>query len=326
MNRSEISKLGDGELIKRVEIINNREHSATVELVLHLIEVEERELFLGLGYPNLFSYCRERLGYSEPGAYRRITAARAIRDYPEIYELLDRKEVSLTTLALFAGILTPENKEDVLSRVRNSSRAEVEIVVASYKAPKVVRDSVKPIVERRAAPRETAPIFRTEVPVNPPTEPTVPYPIETKFKVQFSVGSSFMKKLKRIKELRGQEEFEKLFEVLMDSYLERKDPIRREEKRSQKAKEPKSSNPEVRYIPVGIKDSILKRDSHQCSFVSPEGKRCCATAHLQIDHKTPFALGGHSTVDNLRVLCAAHNRYAATQVFGQEFMQKFLHR
>ncbi|HKK70126.1 MAG TPA: HNH endonuclease signature motif containing protein [Candidatus Krumholzibacteria bacterium] len=35
-----------------------------------------------------------------------------------------------------------------------------------------------------------------------------------------------------------------------------------------------------------------------------------------MDHVEPFALGGSHEAENLRVLCAAHNRRAAERVFG----------
>ncbi|MEZ4755098.1 MAG: HNH endonuclease signature motif containing protein [Bdellovibrionota bacterium] len=34
---------------------------------------------------------------------------------------------------------------------------------------------------------------------------------------------------------------------------------------------------------------------------------------LELDHIVPFAEGGQHTVDNLRVLCRAHNQYLAEQ-------------
>ncbi len=37
----------------------------------------------------------------------------------------------------------------------------------------------------------------------------------------------------------------------------------------------------------------------------------------------PVALGGTSTVDNLRVTCALHNDLAARQVFGEAHMDLF---
>ena len=65
-----------------------------------------------------------------------------------------------------------------------------------------------------------------------------------------------------------------------------------------------------RYIPSHLRKYIWKRDQGQCSYVHHETKRRCASRHLlQIDHIQPFALGGRSEKENLRLLCAGHNQY-----------------
>jgi 5-methylcytosine-specific restriction endonuclease McrA len=79
-----------------------------------------------------------------------------------------------------------------------------------------------------------------------------------------------------------------------------------------------------RYIPQKIRREVLERDGNRCTFVSAvTGQRCECERGLQFDHIKPFALGGDSnTSQNLRLLCAAHNRLAAENVFGTEFMSR----
>ena len=65
-----------------------------------------------------------------------------------------------------------------------------------------------------------------------------------------------------------------------------------------------------RYIPSYLRKSIWERDEGQCTYVHHETKRRCASRHLlQIDHIQPFALGGRTKKENLRLLCAGHNQY-----------------
>ena len=71
-----------------------------------------------------------------------------------------------------------------------------------------------------------------------------------------------------------------------------------------------------RSITAAVKHAVKQRDGCQCTFVSKDKRRCAETKNLHFDHKDPFALGGCSTVDNLRLLCPAHNRLEATKVFG----------
>ncbi|MEJ2721461.1 MAG: hypothetical protein P8181_10035, partial [bacterium] len=119
------------------------ERLTTLEILVHLNEVEKRELYLGLGCGSMFDYCVAQLGYSRSAAWRRIHSARCLGRHPEVYELVERNELSLTTLFLIAGVLTEDNKPDLLEQVRRKSENEVEKVLATYRPPVVRRDRVK---------------------------------------------------------------------------------------------------------------------------------------------------------------------------------------
>ena len=65
-----------------------------------------------------------------------------------------------------------------------------------------------------------------------------------------------------------------------------------------------------RFVPSHLRKYVWERDGGQCSYVHHETKRRCASRHLlQIDHIQPFALGGRTEKENLRLLCAGHNQY-----------------
>jgi len=55
-------------------------------------------------------------------------------------------------------------------------------------------------------------------------------------------------------------------------------------------------------------------------IVDTRGVRCRATTALELHHERPFARGGPSTAENLRLRCRAHNALAAEQDFGRDFM------
>ncbi len=76
-----------------------------------------------------------------------------------------------------------------------------------------------------------------------------------------------------------------------------------------------------RYVPSRVKCQVWKRDKGQCTFVSDTGHRCTSRSDLEFDHIVPVARGGKTTASNLRLLCRAHNRYAAECTFGAEFMK-----
>jgi 5-methylcytosine-specific restriction endonuclease McrA len=80
-----------------------------------------------------------------------------------------------------------------------------------------------------------------------------------------------------------------------------------------------SSDP--RYVPLDVKWAVWERDGGRCTFVGENGHRCPACSDLHFDHIIPIARGGKATVDNVRLLCAAHNQYEAERTFGAGFME-----
>ena len=72
----------------------------------------------------------------------------------------------------------------------------------------------------------------------------------------------------------------------------------------------------TRYIPAEVKRRVWIRDKGCCSYLNPRtGQKCGSRRFLHIDHILPFALGGGSGADNLRLLCAGHNQFRARQTF-----------
>jgi hypothetical protein len=49
-------------------------------------------------------------------------------------------------------------------------------------------------------------------------------------------------------------------------------------------------------------------------------RRCAETGALEFDHTDGFARTRRHDVDRIRLLCRAHNRYAADQTYGRAFM------
>ena len=78
-----------------------------------------------------------------------------------------------------------------------------------------------------------------------------------------------------------------------------------------------------RYIPAEVKRTVYHRDAGRCQYWDPLSKRrCLSRTGIEFDHVVPFALGGASTVENLRCLCRTHNQWVARQPFAQESSQR----
>ena len=62
-------------------------------------------------------------------------------------------------------------------------------------------------------------------------------------------------------------------------------------------------------IPVSLRRQIWIRDQGRCQHTDPlTGRRCEASAFLDLDHAVPLSEGGPTTASNLRLACASHNR------------------
>src|SRR5678816_3579557 len=85
---ADAASLSDEELLASVTALAGVERRATAALVAALVELDRRKLFLGLGYPSLFTYCTQVLHLSEHAAYNRIEAARAAGRFPLVLERL----------------------------------------------------------------------------------------------------------------------------------------------------------------------------------------------------------------------------------------------
>ena len=82
--KDQLKTLPDAALIKNLKTLSLRENEATLEILLLLIELEERKLHLSLGFGSLFAYCRGKLHYSEGAANRKIKAAKCIKAHPKV--------------------------------------------------------------------------------------------------------------------------------------------------------------------------------------------------------------------------------------------------
>ena len=71
-----------------------------------------------------------------------------------------------------------------------------------------------------------------------------------------------------------------------------------------------------RVIPAAVKRAVWLRDAGRGAFVATDGHRCEARGFLEFHHRTPYAVGGRPTVDNIELRCRSHNAYEAELYFG----------
>ena len=117
-----LRSLSDHEILSRIRKLTRSERVLTLLVLLHLNEIERRRLHLKGGYSSMFDYCTSGLGYSASAASRRIRTARCVARFPEVHGLLESNQVNVSTVAQVSRILTRENKDEILSRIRGKSQ------------------------------------------------------------------------------------------------------------------------------------------------------------------------------------------------------------
>ena len=305
-------------LVETIKSLRGDEKRIVAELIRCLHELDKRKHYRELGYSSLHAFCTECLGYSEAAAWRRISAARALDTCPELPEKLERGELSLCTASQLARVVTPENKSELFAQTEGKSRREVDKVLSGY-------------LPERAAPRRMERVRVSSTRVS--ETPLFQAQSEAKSRKTFTVTLELTEdEMALVEEAPRVLSSSKVKDALIHSarkVVQRKKAL--DKKRSERAAKKKqqashssagggtpvcSAKPS-RYIPADVRHAVEKRDLCQCTYVAPDGRRCSEKNNLQFDHLLPHALGGESSVENLRLLCSTHNRLEAERVFGE---------
>ena len=107
---------------------------------------------------------------------------------------------------------------------------------------------------------------------------------------------------------------EDLIGEALESYLDRKDPLRKLEFKVTPAASVAEAPPHSagRYIPAKVKSAVWARDQGCCAWKNPDGMACGSKDWIEYDHVMPYARGGRSDDPrNLRLVCRQHNQAAA---------------
>jgi hypothetical protein len=77
-------------------------------------------------------------------------------------------------------------------------------------------------------------------------------------------------------------------------------------------------------VPAAVRKVVRARANSCCEFTASDGKRCNSRHRLEYHHQIPHARGGPATVENIFLMCRAHNIHHAIQDFGADHMAQFL--
>ena len=320
------ASLSDAELLREVAHLAHGERRATVQLIAALVEIDRRQLYLGEGCSSLFTYCTRVLHLSEHAAYGRIEAVRAAQRFPIVFDLLERGDLTLTSLCLLAPVVTEANHLEVYERARHRTKRELEELAASLRPKPDVPSKIRKLPELSATPQiPCAPanesVVTTTVTIrDSPRRVVIEALAPERYKLQMTVSRDTRDKLERVKDLMRHSipngDLAAILDRALDTLL-----ASLERQKLAAAVRPRAkaqANSSSRHIPAEVRRAVWKRDAGRCAFKGARG-RCDEKGFLEFHHVRPFADGGEATTDNIELRCRAHNQYEADLFFGDHW-------
>lgn len=282
--------MSDDELLDSLERLVETERKQLHQFLALLAEVDDRKILEPRGFSSTFDYCTRCLKLSEGEAYRRIQACRAAEIRPQIYSALADGRLSLTSVSKLAPIVRRADAPEIIARAEGKTTRQVDEILAPLNPEAPRRDLVREIVV------------------------ATPYQEEARVEYRFQGSRELRAALDRVREVLSHRfPLGKLEDILLEiatDFLMRNDPLASWIDHRPAA--PGSSN-----IRAAVRRGVWSRDGGRCTFVGPGGVRCQARKFLELDHIRPRALGGADIVENLRLLCRAHNDAERRRILGE---------
>jgi len=156
-----LNHLSDETLIQETERLVRAETEILASVLHHLREIDRRRLFSALGYPSLFAYAVEKLGYAADQAYRRIAAMKLMNELPEVEEKIASGALNLTSVssartAFRKKECSREEKIEILESLEKKTTREAEKILADFAPPTRKPDKVIHLGEEKVELRLTA--------------------------------------------------------------------------------------------------------------------------------------------------------------------------
>jgi len=318
MIESEIASLNDVELLDATRELVHRSCIVEADLLGLLGEIDERKLYLERAFSSMFAFCTRELGFSEGAAYNRILVARAARKLPALIDAVRTGRVHLAGLRLLAPHLTLETHEALLAKAAGRTKDEIAELVAAL-AP---RPPPPPTIRKLPEPRPLPLAEAGARPAAPPPRPVVPVAEDT-FKLQLGISREFRDEIREAQDLLRHRipdgDLATIFRAALKLLVTEVKSDRFAVGRKPRGR-PETTVTTSRHVPDAIKRAVYERDGGRCTFVDDRGNRCSETGALEFDHIDGFARTHVHDVNAIRLLCRAHNQYAADKLYGRAFM------
>ncbi len=167
-----LAGISNAQLIARVRELVSGLDEVEADLLDHLGEVDARRLYLEEGCSSMFAWCQRVLHFAEGVAYKRIQAARAAREFPQILQAVRCGDLHLTAVGLLAPKLSADNCDELIGAARHRSADEIKRFLADREPRLAPPTSVRRIPE---PPKVVSPI-PSEPMLAPSPAPSAPTP------------------------------------------------------------------------------------------------------------------------------------------------------
>ena len=312
MSRYDLEHLADDSIDDGLHSQNGHDRQSTADLLAFIAESDRRRRYAQFGYGSMKEYCVKVLRLSDDAAAKRIQVARKARFLPMIFEAIADGRVHLTGMRQLVPFIDDENVNDLIAAATHRTYREIEWLLAErfpQPAPEegIEEANVKDVNAARHVHGRSV-----VKPVSP-----------GQYLVQYGASVPDHERIEYARQLMSHRNPTGNLNMLHMAGLELL--IEQLEKEIfGKTDQPHNvqCSSDGRYIPSSVRRAVVERDGWQCTWLSPAGRRCESKWRLQFDHILEFARGGEPTADNVRLLCAGHNQYAAECTYGREFMER----
>lgn len=320
ISQTPLNELNLRQLDHHLKSLARQERQVLCQVIKTIQEISARRSYLDLGYPNLYTYLVEGVGYSSGSAHRRIDAARLMHEIPELAGKIESGDLKLTQVSLIqkatrqifnetATKVCTEQKREILNKICKQSFQKSEQEVARY--------FDRPVLEFTKQSTQSDGSVRLELTLSQEVyeniqkaQALVSHAVPSKDLVQFLkyVSSKIIQQKTKVR-VSAQKVAQRPDAPASFSTLEPTDSFSIQEPILRScARKPKIKLDGRRPFTARQRKLILAQKP-TCEHVDPVSHlKCNSTWFLQIDHKHSQWAGGVSQLSNAQVLCAAHNR------------------
>lgn len=314
-----VQKLSDQVLIDQTDFLAEHERRVTILVLRHLREVEVRRLFIDLNYSSMYAYCIKRLKFSENETQTRLASARLLTELPQIEKQIEKGSLNVTNLSKIQTFLRAEKS------VQKGLSQDAKLALIADCENKPTRQVAKDLIQKSHQPALVAEKFHmTSMVANNEL-------VEQRFsKFEALLDDATSELLQEFKDLYAHE-LQDSANVSVLTFLLKKAVSFKKKKLGLTSKVDDAPLPMSPIVPkrkgkptplrkplsVSVKRYVWQRAQSRCEHKDVKsGVRCNSKFALQPDHIVPLALGGTNEVNNLQLLCRAHNSRRSVKTFG----------